>query len=201
MIKDLSKSLFTIGAWLLNPANRLRLMGARIEVIAFITARFPCPSILLVQSVYENIWMPPQEGVKLVESFQDAFFRCVQEECNLFASPDQNQQKKLIYLRNIQYLATVNLPINRQKERLVADDATDTFLSHIPCTKKSYWAAIAILKNTSDITPVPNGNEITKVGWFSFEKARNLIQNTNRTEKANILFKGIELCEKCLYVV
>jgi hypothetical protein len=58
--------------WVSSKPNRLRVAGARVEVMAFIVSRKPSPSILLAQSVYHGMWMPPQEGVNIGESFAEA---------------------------------------------------------------------------------------------------------------------------------
>ena len=69
--------------WVSSKPNRLRVRGARIEVMAFLVTRNPEPSILLAQSVYHGMWMPPQEGVNLKESFAEALHRCLEVECGL----------------------------------------------------------------------------------------------------------------------
>jgi len=198
MIEYLLEKCQIVAMWLSSRANRLRLRGARVEVIAFILARSPIASVLLVESAYENVWMPPQKGVRLAESFQEAFYRCVQDECGISVPSDPSERRRLFYLRHIQYLDVLELPRERWGERLVADDAIDTPLSHIRHTKKAYWGAIAIVRSTSDIAPKPDGREIVNVGWFEFEKARELVRTTNRAEKAAVILKGFELCQKHL---
>lgn len=198
MIEYLLEKVQIVAMWLSSRANRLRLRGARVEVIAFILTRSPITSVLLVESAYGNAWMPPQEGVRLAESFQEAFYRCVQDECGISVPSDPGERRRLFYLRHIQYLDVLELPRERWGERLVADDAIDTPLGHIQLTKKAYWAAIAIVRSTSDITPKPDGREIVNVGWFDLEKARELVRTTNRAEKSAVLLEGLELCQKHL---
>ncbi|OLE54512.1 MAG: hypothetical protein AUG51_07960 [Acidobacteria bacterium 13_1_20CM_3_53_8] len=184
--------------WLTSKANRLRIRGARIEVIAFVLARSPVPSVLLVESAYAKTWMPPQEGVYLSEAFQEAFYRCIHDECGVNIPSDLSERRKLFYLRHVEYLDMLKLPRERWGERLVADDAADTPLSSIKLRRKAYWAAVAMVKDTSDIVLKPDGREIVNIGWFTFDKACELIQSTNRNEKAAILLKGLQLCRKHL---
>lgn len=198
MIKNLVGKAQTALTWLSSPANRLRLRGARIEVIAFVIARQPVSSVLLVESAWDGAWMPPQEGVRLKESFEEAFYRCVQDECGIKVPTDPSERARLFYVRSIQYLNVLDLPRERWGERLVADDAVDTPLSHITLRKKAYWAAIAITTNTSDFLPKPDGREILNVQWLDFERAREIILATNREEKATLLLKGTELCQRHL---
>lgn len=184
--------------WFSNPANRSRLKGARVEVVAFLIAREPNSSVVLAESAYDSAWMPPQEGVRLKESFEEAFYRCVQDECCINVPPDPRERGRLFYFRHIEYLGILDLPRERWGERLVADDAADTPLSQIQLRKKAYWAAIAILKATSDMIPKPDGKEIVNVGWFEFHRAREVIQKTNRAEKSRIILKGLDICQKHL---
>ena len=87
-IRDMSDILSTLLStlahpfvYLGSPVNRARLRGARIEVIASIWCRQPELQILLGQSSYHEMWMPPQEGVKLKETFEEALRRCLEVEC------------------------------------------------------------------------------------------------------------------------
>lgn len=198
MLNYLIDKSHVVAMWLSSRANRLRLRGARIEVVAFIVTRSPIISLLLVESAYARTWMPPQEGVNLGETFQDAFYRCVQDECGINVPSEPNERRKLFYLRHIEYLDMLDLPAERSGERLVADNAADTPLDSIKLKRKAYWAALAIIRDASDIVPKPDGREIVNAGWFDLDKARDLIQSTNRPEKASLLLKGVELCEKHL---
>jgi hypothetical protein len=58
--------------WLSSRSNRLRICGARIEVIAAVVTRKPTPSILLARVGVGggSIWILPQEGVGLQETFE-----------------------------------------------------------------------------------------------------------------------------------
>src|SRR5438874_2729162 len=108
------------GLWLSNKPNRLRLRGARIEVIAMLLCRNPSPSILLGQSPYHNMWMPPQEGVRVKETFEEALIRCLETECGLMLPKDRTDLSRLLHIRTIRFLGTVDLPKERQGERPVA---------------------------------------------------------------------------------
>ncbi|HLL75112.1 MAG TPA: NUDIX domain-containing protein [Pyrinomonadaceae bacterium] len=198
MINYLIDKSHLVATWLSSRANRLRLRGARVEVVAFVVTRSPVTSLLLVESAYASTWMPPQEGVNLGETFQDAFYRCVQDECGINIPSELGERRKLFYLRHIEYLGMLDLPAERSGERLVADNAADTPLGSIKLKRKAYWAALAIIKDASDMVPEPDGREIVNAGWFDFDKASDLIQSTNRPEKATLLLKGVKLCERHL---
>ena len=104
--------------WLFSKPNRARLIfRARVEVIACVVARQPTLSILLGQSHYHSMWMPPQEGVHLKESLEDALKRCLTVECGV-SKTTFDPQKRLIHLKSITYFDKLLLPSERQGERL-----------------------------------------------------------------------------------
>lgn len=185
--------LYVIGKFLSSHLNRLRLRGARVEVIAYIVARSPKPSILLVQSVYGSTIMPPQEGVLLSEDCQSAFYRCLHEELGIDLPPNH---RRLLHVRTIKYLGTLDLPQSRRGERLVADDADCTPFAAIKLTKKAYFAVIGIVRDVADLSLDPNGVEIVAADWYDFNEARQVVQDTNRPEKATVILQGLELCQR-----
>lgn len=188
------KSLF----WISSRANRLRVRGARIEIIAFIVARKPEPSILLAQSVYHGIWMPPQEGVNLRESFHDALYRCLEVECGLELAAESRQLARHMYVRSYRFVGTLPLAPERKGERPVADDAVGTALESVELTQKAYWMSTVVFSSTADIAPVADGKEILDLRWVSFPEAERLILTTNHPEKAELLSHALAMCRQDL---
>lgn len=184
--------------WLSSRPNRLRMRGARIEIVAFIVSRNPSPSILLGQSVYHEMWMPPQEGVFLSEAFEDALYRCLRVECGLDLPSNSTGFEKLFYLRSIKYLGILDLPSERWGERLVADDAGGTPLESVLLKRKAYWKASLILMNQKDIKPKADGKELIDFKWFTFDDASRVVRETNHTNKAELLICGLEDAERDL---
>jgi hypothetical protein len=197
-----NKALLDLGhkiiLWLSSKQNRMRLQGARIEVAAFIISRKPDHSILLGQSPYHEMWMPPQEGVRLSERLEDALYKCLRIECGLNLPKDPIDLKRLLYLRSIKYLGTLDLPPVRWGERPVADDVTGTPLESIQLKRKAYWKATLLLANQSDINPKADGKELIRLKWFTFEEARLAILETNHANKAELLTHGLEEAERDL---
>lgn len=184
--------------WLSSPANRLRLRGTRIEVIAAVVCREPEPSILLGKSPYHSIWMPPQEGVNMKESFKDALVRCLEVECGLDLPDEDRALDRALYLRSIRYVGAVELPTERHGERLIADDALGTQLESVTMTQKAYWMATVILKSRNDIDPKADGREFLGFEWYSLEEARKIICATNHAKKAELLEECINMCARDL---
>jgi hypothetical protein len=180
--------------WLSSRPNRLRLRGARVEVIAFIMAREPEASILLGQSPLQETWMPPQEGVGLEETFEAALFRCLSVECGVDLPAERNLLERTLYVRSIRYVGLLKLPTHRHGSRLVADDAAGTLLESIVLRRKAYWAATIVLGNQDRVSTKPDGNELVNLKWFSREEARKIITMTNRPDKAALLVRCLDEC-------
>lgn len=191
LVKALLEPLRVIGLWFSSRPNRLRLRGARVEVMVFLISRGSRPRILLGKSCYHDIWMPPQEGVKLGESFDDALRRCMQVECGI--SP---QTLETLYFRSIRFIGEVDLPLLRQGERPVADDAVGTPLENVELRRKAYWMATVIAPSDAAVDANPDGTELTELGWFTFPRALDAIRKTNHPEKAELLVQAIYLCER-----
>lgn len=162
--------------------------------MAFLVTRNPEPSILLAQSVYHDMWMPPQEGVNLAESFPEALHRCLEVECGLDLPPDPKQLARHMYVRSYRFVGVVPLPAERQGERPVADDAPGTALEAVKLKCKAYWMATVLLRSQVDIVPRADGKEIVDLRWFSFEEAERQIRATNHPEKAELLLRALKLC-------
>jgi hypothetical protein len=187
-----------ITMWLSSKANRLRLQGARIEVMMFLLSRNPQPSILLGQSPYHSMWMPPQEGVGLAESFEDAVFRCLRTECGLKLPENIDDLHTVLHLRSIRFMGEVMLPKERHGERLVADDAHGSVLETVMLKKKAYWLATLLVGSQNDISPLADGRELIDIKWFDLKDAEIAIRETNHNDKANFLIRCLESCRKDL---
>jgi ADP-ribose pyrophosphatase YjhB (NUDIX family) len=198
IVRQLVTGLTHPVSWLTSRPNRARLGGARVEVIAFMMCREPESSILLGQSPYERLWMPPQEGVNLNESFIQALRRCLQTECGIKLPKGESELPRMFHLRSIRFMGKVPLVKGRVGERLVADDAIGTWLEPIKLTKKAYWMATMLLANQSDIIFRPDGKELVDLRWFSLEEARDLISTTNHPDKGRLLLKCFEAAQKSL---
>lgn len=196
IIKGLIEVLLHPFIWLGNRANRSRLFGARVQVIALIISRNPEPSILLGQSPYHDMWMPPQEGVNMKETFFDALRRCLKVECGLELS--EFESSETMHVRSIRHVGSVKLPKERHGERPVAGDVLGTPLEHIVLKKKDYWLATILVSDTSSLSPVPDGRELKGVRWFTWRDARREIAFTNHTPKTALLLKCLEMCENDL---
>ncbi len=182
-----------------SQVDALRRSGARIEVVALIVCRTPEPSVLLGQSPYHDMWMPPQEGVRIGEEFDDALFRCLEIECGLDLPKNRKEFDRAMHLRSIRYVDTLELQPERHGERPVAPDAAGTPLESITLTKKAYWAATIILANQNDIDPEADGREILDFKWYSFDEAEKIIQHTNHRKKAQLLINTLSSCRKDLH--
>lgn len=201
MSEALKGLLMTLGHpihWLSSRANRWRLRGARIEVIACILCRNPTPSILLGQSPYHDMWMPPQEGVNFRETFQQALVRCLKDECGLSLPINPSQASRKLHFRSTRYIGQLLLPSERHGERPIADDVLGTWLESVTLKRKAYWMTTVLVSEQTDISPKPDGRELLSLEWHSFEHARTLILQTNHSDKAQLLLKLLDACERDL---
>jgi hypothetical protein len=139
--------------------------------------------------------MPPQEGVNLKDTFEQALRRCLQVECGINMPINQNQQSKKLHLRSIRYVGDVTLPANRKGERPIADDVHGTWLESIKLRKKAYWMATLIVSEKSDAQPKADGKELINLEWYSLEDARRVVTDTNHKEKAKLILKILEFCK------
>ena len=184
--------------WLLSKPNRLRVCGHRIEVMAFIVTRNPEPSILLGQSVYHKMWMPPQEGVNLNESFREALHRCLEIECGIDLPPDRKALARHMYERSCRFVGIIPLHPDRQGERLVADDAPGTVFEAVKLRRKAYWMSIVLVRSQGDLAPKPDGKELTAFRWCTFPNAEEAIRTTNHPQKAELLLDALKKCRQDL---
>jgi len=187
MVDKLLEALSKVGLWLGSKANRLRLRGARIEVIVIVLSRVPSPTILLGQSPFHGTWMPPQEGVLLNEAFPDALHRCLRDECGIEVPADDAQRRRMFYVRSIRYVGMLDLPPERIGDREVADDAHGTPLESVVLRKKAYWLATVLVRDAAQFNAKADGIELTKVEWFPIDEARRLILRTNTAPKGALL--------------
>ena len=184
--------------WLSSKQNRARIRGARVEVIACIVCRNPSPSILLGQSPYHMMWMPPQEGVTIKETLQQALRRCLQVECGIPVPVNPSHQSKKLHFRSLKFLGEVALPAERRGERPIADDAHGTWLESITLKRKAYWMATILVANRDDVAPKPDGRELLAFRWYSLPEARQVIRETNHAEKAKLLLRLLDACDRDL---
>lgn len=180
-------------SWVINPVKRARLLGARVQVCAFLITQTPKSSILLVKSVYGD-WMPPQEGVGTKESLQEAFWRCLSEELGIEVEGLNKSQS--VYVRSCAKLGTLKLPLDRHGERPVVDNAPGTFLEHIRVKKKKYWYVLAVVRSQDVIVPKPNETEVSEVAWCSINEAHRLIEGSARWEKSQLLHTGLNTARR-----
>jgi ADP-ribose pyrophosphatase YjhB (NUDIX family) len=183
--------------WAESKPNRLRMRGARIEVLAMVISQAPSPQVLLGESRY-GVWMLPQEGVMLKEALPDALARCLREECKVDVPDDPVQRRRLFYLHSIRYLDTLDLPQSRVGERSVADDAPGTAFESIELKRKAYWLAILLVGHPEHFPAKPDGVELTKLNWFPLAQARGILERTNDAPKAALLTLCIDHATKFL---
>ncbi|MFP3613528.1 NUDIX domain-containing protein [Paraburkholderia sp. SIMBA_050] len=198
LIRSILTSLIRPMRWLSSKANRARLTGARVEVIACMVCRLPEPSILLAQSPYHNMWMPPQEGVNLKETFQQALRRCLQVECGINMPVNPARAAKAFQVRSIRYIGKVPLPKERRGERPIADDIHGTWLESVTLRQKAYWMATIVVSNQSDLSPKADGKELLDFAWYTLPEARRVIAETNHAQKARLLLQVVDACERDL---
>jgi GAF domain-containing protein len=195
---QIPKPIRVAGLWLSSPINRQRLRGARAQVCVFAIAHHPEPSILMVNSMFgDKNWMPPQEGIMLEESVEEAAWRCLDEEVEICVD-DPSRRRNVATLRNTHFLGRLALPEDRHGERPIADDIGEGPLSVIPMKAKAYWAAILVFRSQYDVSAAANRREVDAVEWCSFEDARHRIDGTVRKEKAVLLHEGLDHAERSL---
>jgi len=154
----------------------------------------------MVKSQYQNCWMPPQEGVNLGESFSHALERGLMEECDIEIRTADGGYHRGVYLRDIKYLATLDLPPERHGSRSIAGNVEDSLFSHITMKKKAYWTATVLAPSTDLFQPVPNLNEVADARWVPLDEAWAAIKS-NRPEKTLLLEKAIYRGVQALYGV
>jgi ADP-ribose pyrophosphatase YjhB (NUDIX family) len=177
--------------WLSGRANRKRLGGARVEIIGMVMCARTTPSVLIARSVYDDCWMPPQEGVNIGESFFGALARGLSEECDVSIMHRDGQLKSDFYLRDIEYVDTLWLPPERWGERAVAGNVGDTLFSHVVLRKKAYWAAYLVVDDMRVVRGRANLREVADVAWMTVDEAYTKIQG-NRDEKALLLVRCLQ---------
>ena len=199
MFNKIFEILKSITFWISSQPNRYRMRGARIEVICFILTRSPNPSILLGQSPYYEMWMPPQEGVYLKESFVSALRRCLIHECNLKVPEESETIGPSFHFRSIRFVGLLPLPDERKGERPVADDIAGTPLEKVLLKSKAYWLATILVKDRDSISPTADGRELIDIKWFTLEEAERIINETNHPKKAALLVKCLKDSRRDLF--
>lgn len=186
-----------VALWATSKPNRLRLSGARIEVIAMVVSLNPTQQVLLGESRY-GAWLLPQEGLLLDESFAEALNRCLRDECRIEVPADPTLRRRLFYLHSIQYVDTLDLPEERIGERPVADDAPGTAFESVKLRKKAYWLATLIVKSPAEFPAHADGTELRSITWKSLPDARGILKRTNVDPKASLLTECIDRAGKVL---
>jgi ADP-ribose pyrophosphatase YjhB (NUDIX family) len=186
--------------WLSSRPNRLRIRGARIEVIAAVVTRKPTQSILLARAGAGggSIWTLPQEGVGLQETFEQALYRCLQVECGLELPEKREQVERNLYVRVIRYAGMLDLPEARRGERDVADDVIGTPLESVKLKRKAYWVGTILVETQDKHDFKPDGIEILELRWCGIEEATEQVKASNRPEKAALLIEAIRGAAKHL---
>ncbi len=195
-IHGLIQALIHPVRWIANGANRWRLRGARIEVIACVLCRNPTHSILLAKSPFHGIWSPPQEGVNLKETPEQALHRCLRVECGINLPVNPSHKSRALHFRSIKYVGHVPLTKERIGERPIADDVYGTWMESIKLRRKAYWMATILIAEQTDISPKPDGKEVLDFAWYSIPDARQIINETNRPGKARLLSRLLDACSQ-----
>ena len=168
-------------------------------MIAMILAKKPQPTVLLGKSPYHDMWMPPQEGVGLRESFEDALRRCMEVECNLELPKEPTLLSRLMHVRSIRFAGVLDLPSARWGERPVADDAAGSALEHVKLRRKAYWLATVLIESEANLSARPDGKELVDLKWFSLEDARQAVLQTNHPDKTYLLMRCFDAAWSDLY--
>ena len=154
---------------LTDKQNRYRFDGARIEVITCVITNKPEKSILLIESIRGNSWLPPQEGVEPNEMFGDAALRCLNEECNLKLPEKKSDIPQMLNHRKDEFIGILDLPESRHGEREVVKNSQNTYYRNIIMRKKAYWSSIFIVASQDALKLTPNETEIVNLAWFSLD--------------------------------
>lgn len=168
--------------------DRLRLSGCRIQVILSIRVNNKNRSeFLLVKSGISDTWGLPQEGVNSNEDFPDAVKRCLSVECGIsLDSMSDVDFERIFNIRKISHIGILELPRERQDERLVTDHAAGTIHEKIKLKRKAYWVANITVSKKSNIKVIPDNNEVVDYKWMRLNEAELLIDSTNRKEKSDL---------------
>lgn len=199
MLDKLTDIVKSMAIWLSSHPNRLRMRGSRIEVIALILTRSPQPAVLLGQSPYHQMWMPPQEGVNHKEGFLHALRRCLHAECGISIPENTDELGDALHLRSIRFAGVVPLADERQGERPVSDEAAGTPLEKVKLRSKAYWLATILVADRSAISPKPDGRELLGLKWHNLDSAAEIIRKTNHAEKATLLLKCLDECRRDVF--
>jgi len=58
--------------------------------------------------------------------------------------------------------------------------------------------ATVLLRDQTDIKPVPDGKELVDLRWFTFADAEEAFRKTNHPEKSELLLKSMGDCRRDL---
>jgi hypothetical protein len=142
--------------------------------------------------------MPPQEGVHLGETFEEAAERCMRVECGITFTGNLLTTEAFHY-RVTRHVGKVALPPERSNERPVADNAHGTVLERIKMRSKSYWTATILVTDVERIDFTPDGKELVDLKWFGLDDARKAIRETNHPEKGDLLLRVLDQARRDLF--
>ena len=201
MIEKIILKVFgPVYAFVSSSFNRYRLRGFRVQIICAVISQSDINEILLVKSRYENAWMPPQEGVNQDEEMSDAIWRCLSVECGINIPDDKTTRDRKFHVRYQKFVGALKLPNDRDDNRHVVDNAAGTIFENIPMTGKAYWVATILLNDKESVNLKPNGVEVVEAKWIEISQALNMIDESNRVEKANLLTGAIKNLASALHL-
>jgi putative (di)nucleoside polyphosphate hydrolase len=173
---ELVKLLFK---WLFDRKSRLILAGYRPEVVCIVKGTGESERYLLIQAQAQpSIWAPPQEGVNLHETLEDAATRCLNTELGFKESE--------IQFRKSVWIGKRILPSDRWDERDLPYSLR-RLSKQRRMVGKGYFAALFIAN--SDVQIKHNVAEISDWEWVSPSEFMTRIRES-APEKADILEKA-----------
>ncbi len=187
-------------AFVSSSFNRYRLKGFRVQIICAVISDSGDGEMLLVKSRYENAWMLPQEGVNQNEDLEDAIWRCLSAECGIDIPDDKIVRNRRFHVRGRKFVGALKLPSRRHGNRQVVDNAAGTAYERIKMIGKAYWIAAILVGDKSELHVSPNQIEVVETNWTSVSHAMNLIESSNRPEKAALLTDAIRMLKRELHL-
>lgn len=155
---------------------RLQLMGYRPEVICFVrSSNHDDRHLMITPGGDHSVWIPPQEGIEMNESVEQAALRCLEVELGL--------SKSEVHYRRSIWVGKRFLPPTRWGERDLQYSLRG-LLGDSPMVGKAYYAAL-LIANT-DATIQSNSAEIYRWEWVDKEEFQSRIK-TNHPSKVEIL--------------
>jgi ADP-ribose pyrophosphatase YjhB (NUDIX family) len=168
--------------WVVDRSSRLVLQGYRPEVICLIRGTDVVGKYLLVSSRAHQVgWAPPQEGLELNESIEDAVKRCLLNELGLEESSIQFRKSAWIGKRILHHDRWGERDLRYSLRGLIGQEQM---------IGKGYFAALVIVDSNATITANPA--EISDWAWFEPQQYAEQVATTP-PDKAEILRKAQRL--------